>query len=603
MLLKKYIMSPEQITASYQTLRDKYKTSFESLSAKHRNLSLLRLLVAIAALTFYYVFIATHVQWELYVAIALTIAFIAMMKVHQKISKQRTFIKALEDINADEVTYLTGAGIPFGSGIEFQDDQHAYSSDLDLFGNRSLYQHLNRTSTQMGRQQFSEGLLSAADNESIQNRQHAVAALTPDLASRQDYFALGRIANDNKDIYDRLIKWSEQEETKVPKPLLVLCYILPAILLAAIAMYLFTKQDIYWSIINKVAPVNLLLFYFQFKNIRKAMFSTEKITEMMRSYGAMLAYIESSNFEEPALKALQSKVANTEAHASKALLELGSIFSKLETVQNPFSAFVMNALFLYHVHQLNNLNNWKQKHRKHMQQWLQVIGEMEMLQSMANLKYNNPEFCFPDLNTNNQISFQSLGHPLINASKRICNDVSFNEERFVILTGSNMSGKSTFLRTLGINMVLAGMGAPICATAANLRPMKIFVSMRQSDSLADSESYFFAEVKRLKFIMDQLKGEVCFVLLDEILRGTNSDDKRSGTIGVIEKIITRNAIGAIATHDLEVCLTTENHPDILTNQCFEVEIINDELVFDYKLRNGICKNKSATFLMKKMEII
>jgi DNA mismatch repair ATPase MutS len=147
------------------------------------------------------------------------------------------------------------------------------------------------------------------------------------------------------------------------------------------------------------------------------------------------------------------------------------------------------------------------------------------------------------------------------------------------------------------------MGSAICASAANIHPLKIFVSMRQTDSLADHESYFFAEVKRLKFIMEQLGNEVCFVLLDEILRGTNSDDKRSGTIGVIEKMIGKDAIGAIATHDLEVCLTTNQHPDRLVNKCFEVEIISNELAFDYKLRNGICKNKSATFLMKKMEII
>ncbi len=228
---------------------------------------------------------------------------------------------------------------------------------------------------------------------------------------------------------------------------------------------------------------------------------------------------------------------------------------------------------------------------------------MEALSSLANLSYNNPGFAFPELNDHYAIRFKDIGHPMIDETKRVSNDISFAEHNFIILTGSNMSGKSTFLRTLGINMVLAGMGAPVCAAAASLHPLPILVSMRQSDSLADSESCFFAEVKRLKFIIDQLKGEVCFILLDEILRGTNSDDKRSGTIGVIENIIHKKAIGAIATHDLEVCLTTAAHPDRLINKCFEVEIIHNELCFDYKLRDGICKNKSATFLMQKMEII
>jgi DNA mismatch repair ATPase MutS len=166
-----------------------------------------------------------------------------------------------------------------------------------------------------------------------------------------------------------------------------------------------------------------------------------------------------------------------------------------------------------------------------------------------------------------------------------------------------MSGKSTFLRTLGVNMVLGGIGSVVCASEANIHPLPVLVSMRLSDSLADSESYFFAEIKRLKQIMDALEGGPAFVLLDEILRGTNSDDKRNGTIEVVKKVIGQKAIGAIATHDIEVCLTTNEYPTILKNQCFEVEIKDNDLHFDYRLRDGICKNKSATFLMQKMGVI
>ncbi len=166
-----------------------------------------------------------------------------------------------------------------------------------------------------------------------------------------------------------------------------------------------------------------------------------------------------------------------------------------------------------------------------------------------------------------------------------------------------MSGKSTFLRTLGINMLLTGVGAPVCAQRAVVHPLPVLVSMRQSDSLADSESYFFAEVKRLKQIITAMQGQRSFVLLDEILKGTNSDDKQSGTIGVIKKVIAQNGTGVIATHDIEVCNTSSEYPQYLKNECFEVQITNNELVFDYTLREGICQNKSATFLMKKMEII
>jgi len=596
-------MPQHTIIETYKKLAEQYKAAHETLQKKHNGLSILRLVIAIAALALYYAFFTKYNYISLIVAVIFTVAFIVLMKIHQKIGHQKILAKTLQTINEEEFAYLTEQRLPFYDGAVFASDNHAYSADLDLFGKRSLYQHLNRTATQMGKEALAKHLSEASAPHAIIEIQQATQELTPQLEHRQAFYAAGRIANDNEAIYGQLMRWTKGEGLKVPKALLVLCYMLPACLIAAIAMYFITKENIYWDIINKLIPLNLIIYFTQFKNIRKALFSTEKINEMLKSYAVMLSQIENASYKSSYLKSLQEKLKANEMQASTLLQQLGNIFSKMETVQNPFSAFVMNGLFLYHIHQLNSLSKWKQEHKKDVLQWLQVIGSVEMLNCTANLKYNNLQYCFPKINDGYEISFNDLGHPLINDNKRICNDVSFNDNRFIILTGSNMSGKSTFLRTLGVNMVLAGMGAPVCATSATIHPLNIFVSMRQADSLADSESYFFAEVKRLKYIMEQLKDDVCFVLLDEILRGTNSDDKRSGTIGVIEKVIQRKAIGAIATHDLEVCLTTDLHPETLTNKCFEVEIINNELVFDYKLRNGICKNKSATFLMKKMEII
>ncbi|MEG2102822.1 MAG: DNA mismatch repair protein, partial [Flavobacterium sp.] len=259
--------------------------------------------------------------------------------------------------------------------------------------------------------------------------------------------------------------------------------------------------------------------------------------------------------------------------------------------------------FLFNLHVLRSLLKWKENYSEELEKWISIIGEFEALNSLANLAHNNPDFVYPEINTEYKIGFENLSHPLLNPISRVGNDTHFYPESFMILTGSNMSGKSTFLRSLGINMVLGGIGSVVCASKANIHPLPVLVSMRLSDSLADSESYFFAEIKRLKQIMDALEDRPAFVLLDEILRGTNSDDKRNGTIEVVKKVIAKKAIGAIATHDIEVCLTTNEYPKILTNQCFEVEIKDNELHFDYKLRAGICKNKSATFLMQKMGVI
>jgi DNA mismatch repair ATPase MutS len=275
----------------------------------------------------------------------------------------------------------------------------------------------------------------------------------------------------------------------------------------------------------------------------------------------------------------------------------------MDAIQNLVTAILFNGTFLYNLHILKSLIVWKNQHAAALEEWLKVIGEFEMLNSLANVSFNNPDFVFPELNTNYEISLLNLSHPLLSRKNRVGNDIDFQPQSFLILTGSNMSGKSTFLRSLGINMVLTGMGGAVCATKANVHPMPVLVSMRLSDSLSDSESYFFAEIKRLKQIMDELDHKPAFVLLDEILRGTNSDDKRNGTIEVIKKVIAKKAIGSIATHDIEVCLTTNEFPETLINKCFEVEIVNNDLHFDFILRDGICKNKSATFLMKKMGVI
>ena len=245
-------------------------------------------------------------------------------------------------------------------------------------------------------------------------------------------------------------------------------------------------------------------------------------------------------------------------------------------------------------------------------QWFQVMGAFESLSSIANFNYNHPEFIFPipqntDLSREHReggMSMKNVGHPLIPNDKRIGNDIDFKDPSFVVLTGSNMSGKSTFLRTLGVNLVLAKMGAPVCADAFTFYPVNVFVSMRVSDSLQNSESFFFAELKRLKRIITELaENQKTFIILDEILRGTNSNDKRAGTIGLIHNLMKHKAVGIIATHDLVIGNMKNDYPDYLENKCFEVEIIDNDLHFDYKLSEGVAQNMSAAFLMTKMGII
>ncbi len=595
------MISRAQIIEQYIKLQQKHESEYSKLSTQANRISLLRLVVVLASLVCFYFFVEENNRYYLAGFGAGAALFFVLMKIHQKISWKRLLSKNMIAINRDEIAYLQSGALPFKDGIAYNDTSHAYASDLDLFGRKSLFQHVNRTATYMGERVLANSMLNALPVDAIKLNQDAVAELSSNIDTRQELYALGKITNDSKEIYERLIHWSETKSQGISKPIIILACLLTAALVVPLVTYFVTGDNMWRDIAGRVFAINLLLFFTQMKKVKQALFAGEKIDETLQAYALMLNRIAALEFQSEKLKALQLKL--TERQAGKQIQVLSKIYAGMENVGNPFAAVIMNGLYFYHLHQLNKLNKWKQQFAETIPIWLAVIGEIEMLNSLANLHYNNPAFAFPQLNQQEVISFQDIGHPLIHEDKRVCSDVSFEQHRFVILTGSNMSGKSTFLRTLGINMVLAGMGGPVCAKAALVHPMPMFVSMRQSDSLADSESYFFAEVKRLQYVMHQLDSNTCFVLLDEILRGTNSDDKRSGTVGVIENIIKRNAIGAIATHDLEVCLTTEQHPETLTNKCFEVEIVNDELVFDYKLRPGICKNKSATFLMKKMGII
>jgi hypothetical protein len=596
-------MPEDKIIEGYEARKQQYADEFSIASKKHHRLGLSRLLVLLLSAAGLYYWYANDMTPFLFIAIGLAALFVVLVKLQQRALAVRLMAQELVRINEEEADYLRNGSLPFDGGAVYTDGMHAYADDLDIFGDRSLYQHLNRTATRMGHRALAQSLLQRQSADIILQRQSAVAAMSEQLAIRQQFYATGRITADSEDSYNRLLRWAGVEEPPLNSVLRFISFLLPTLLGIAIVLFAITRSDIYWNMIQWFAGANVTIFFFMAKRIKTAIAGTDPVQKTLVSYAALLRLIEGAPFTDPFLQSLQQKLDHNANKASAYLQELAAIYAAMENIQNPFAALGMNGLYMHHIHALHRLIVWKKSHAKHIQPWLAVIGEFEALNSLANQRFNNPSFCFPQLNNAGLIAFTELGHPLIPATKRVCSDITFADRRFIILTGSNMSGKSTFLRTLGVNMVLAGAGGVVCAATANLQPMDLFVSMRQSDSLADNESYFFAEVKRLKHIIDSLGEAPCFVLLDEILRGTNSDDKRSGTVGVIEKIIRTPAIGAIATHDLEVCNTTDLHPDILVNKCFEVETENDELVFDYKLRDGICRNKSATFIMKKMNII
>ncbi|MFV8271505.1 MutS-related protein [Flavobacterium sp. GT2N3] len=587
----------------YKVKKEGFSAVLNRINKKYNSISVLRLLAIVFFLVAMYYYIKTGKIICIVASVSLFIAFVILMRFHTKLLFQKQVNQALLDINANEISYLERNKIPFENGQEFNDFHHPYAYDLDIFGEHSLFQNLNRTATYIGKKTFANQLLTMLPNDEIIRNHQAVKELSEKLDWRQEFLAFAKISNDSQSNYETLLKWSTFNSTPLSKLSVFISYFSPLLFLGVLIAYVVTSNTIFISILSYLFVFNLIVLGRFMKRINVEITNSTDIDKTIHQYSLLLQKIENESFQSEKLIDLQRKLTFKKENASIHLKQLAGLFSNMDTIGNFVTAIVFNGTFLFNLHVLKSLIQWKIDHTAALEDWLEVVGEFEMLNSLANMSYNNPEFVYPTLNTNFEIDFTDLSHPLLNEKTRIGNEVRFHPESFMILTGSNMSGKSTFLRSLGINMVLSGMGSPVCASQANVHPLPVLVSMRLSDSLSDSESYFFAEIKRLKQIMDELENRPAFVLLDEILRGTNSDDKRNGTIEVVKKVIGNKAIGAIATHDIEVCLTTKEFPNVLTNKCFEVEIVNNELHFDYKLRDEICRNRSATFLMKKMGVI
>ncbi len=269
-------------------------------------------------------------------------------------------------------------------------------------------------------------------------------------------------------------------------------------------------------------------------------------------------------------------------------------------------AFISNGLFLWDIQWIYQLEKWQQAFKDDFAQWFSTIYQFDMLESLANHNYNHPSFVVPEFTDGEfQLEMTEGAHPLIDEKQRIGNDFHIQSSKYItIVTGANMAGKSTFLRTVGVNLILGMAGVSICAEKFKFTPTDLHTSVRTNDSLQKNESYFFAELKRLQEIIEEIKsGQKPFVIIDEMLRGTNSKDKHLGSKALIEQLVALQTSGLVATHDIELGKLLDEYPNELQNKRFEVETVDNKLVFDYKIKSGISQNLNATFLMKKMGII
>jgi len=590
-------------SATYQQRLSTYSDQYKALNEKLGWLSFIRLALFIGIIGFGYYYLAND-QWvALIIALLMLGIFIYCIRLYDVLKGKADFAKALMNINSTEIQFLNGEGTDYADGKEHIDPHHPYSYDLDLFGDGSLYKFLNRTTTIFGKEKLAKDLVQP-DTTQIKQRQEAIKELSGKLDFRHDMQAFGSIhVADPKDL-DKLKDWISATPTFTRDLSYFLLLVFPLTTIGVLIAYFFTDSERLLNIFFSLFTLNLFVtFSFARKMMKQVSISTA-VTKVLQQFAGQLKTIEKESFTSPLLQELQGRLQQDTVTASQSIKKLASLFGYLDFIMNLAVSIVLNGLFIFHVHILFSLDKWKKKNAHKIMNWLQVIGEFEALGCFGNMAFNNPPFCYPQVSAKEELVATEMGHPLIRAGKRVNNDISFQQEKFVVLTGSNMSGKSTFLRTLGINLVLARTGSAVCAKTFTLFPYDLHVSMRITDSLQDSESLFYAELKRLHSIIEHLHADrKTFIILDEILRGTNSQDKHNGTVGLITKLATYQACGIIATHDLTIADMSAQYPLYMGNKCFESIIVNDELLFDYKLKEGVCSKLNASFLMKRMGII
>lgn len=589
---------------TYTERISKYTLLLEAEKSKSTRIGSLRLLAAfVTAVSVYYYFSYDSIYSSILILLGLFV-FFALIKRHSALKKHILLYQELILINEREIKALNREFSSFPTGIEYVETEHPYTHDLDIFGPHSLFQHINRTCTAIGKNKLAFFFKEQKQQDILIN-QDAIKELSEKIDWRQLFTAKGQLTQDDKGSIQDIRNWvasaSYFQNRKLYKKL---GYILPAVLYLLGAAYLITDQDIYYQAVTVLFFVNLGIFGVVLKHIKKDYEQLSDSSKKLFMYSQLMADIEQEKFNSEKLKRFQQQLFLSNTKAQKALAELSAILFRIESMNYGLPAILSNGLFLYNIHSIYALEEWKQRYGSGLEEWLNVISEVDALNSLANYAYNNPSFIYPIPSISDQLIAEEMGHPLIPADQRVCNSIAFTDHKFVILTGSNMSGKSTFLRTLGLNLILAKMGAPVCAAQFIFHPFEVFLSMRINDSLQNNESFFFAELKRLKLLIEQLSSsQKTFIMLDEILRGTNSNDKYEGTVGLVKKLIARKATGIIATHDLSVTQLTKEHSDYLSNKCFEVEIRAEDLYFDYKLKPGVCEKMSASFLMKKLDII
>ena len=595
-------MKPDEY---YQKQIDHYTARLKQIKKRRNLITLAKLLTFGYMIFLIYLLINHSTQPLLLLGIGAILVFIFLTLWDSQIIYRQHLIEELLRINTLESDYLAGNFSALDQGERFNDPAHPYAHDLDLFGEDSLFQHLNRTVTFSGTQKLVSWLLSLSkDPEVIHSRQQAAEELCAEPEWCQHFRAAGAL-HPTQALDAVILKSGPTESPFFSKHSTVrlILWIANTIVIVSWAVTSFTPLPFSISLVLSLLQLSALALYI--KKINAYHQRLNLFLKTISNYLPLVRLIHDQSFRSPYLQKIRHSLFTPESNSLQALTQLHRIQNSLDQRGNIVIAFILNGLYLKDFHTLLRLDHWRKKYGPDIETWTDVLSEADALISMANYRFNHPAYCLPVICQDRLLDTEEIGHPLLKSERNVTNDFSIRSlHQIAIVTGANMAGKSTFLRTIGVNLILAQSGNVVCSRYFAFQPMTLFTSMRTTDSLSKDTSYFHAELLRLQQLVNIAQQEdKVFIILDEMLKGTNSVDKLNGSLAFLKSILSYPISGLVATHDLALGELADDFPEHFFNVCFEIVHSGSQITYDYKLHPGISSNMNASILLKQMGLI
>jgi len=526
-------------------------------------------------------------------------AFLIAVKFHSRVAFQQRRAQQVEELYAQRLEYFAGRWVGQGnSGSRYCDIDHPYSSDLDIFGSGSLFESICSVRTRMGEDMLAAWLNFGADLNTIERRQHAVEELRNEVDFREEMVLLDVISG-NELNKEELLRWVKQSS-----PITVYQRVLAALLGVSTVVWITAWANGYGGFpLLIVITLAIALYAGGYRKIKRITAESERTISTLAGLVQVLGLIEQKQFKTPLLRQLNENLQSDGHPPSWQINKLRNLISQLN--QCTLNQVLMPFAFLLGmpIHVSHQLEQWRKQIGPDISKWLDTVGQIEALNSLAQYRFEHPDNTFPELipeSAGPSFNAVDLCHPLIPFREQVSNDIRIDSsQRLIMVSGSNMSGKSTLLRAIGVNLVLAYCGAPVQARKLNTSCFIIGSAMRANDSLKQGASLFYKVISRIKCVVELAgKSPPLLFLLDEILQGTNSHDRLIGAKGIIHQLLERNAVGLVTTHDLALTEIVSSLDGQAINIHFQDHIENDIISFDYKIRSGVIQKSNGLELMR-----